>query len=326
MTAHCELGVHLSQHFIFRNDHSRQSLSKPKREGYSRSMKSNLRMNGHLSLITGASSGIGEQFARQLAEMGPNLILAARRVDRLETLATELKKKFGISVTCIPIDLSVPRSAQSLFNLATAKGEKITCLINNAGLGKYGSFIDFPYEDHHSTIQVNVVSPTELTYLFVKHMLAHGKKSYMVQVASLAAFQPVGFFSIYSATKGYLRYFSETLAFELKDTPIQMMCLCPGGTYTEFFEHSGQKITQSGQSTMMSAQEVVQSSLTALFAGKTVFVPGWINKLACFLPRFIPRKLGLYLAFKTMNRAVERVNVPAQATVPWSSSNHIQDK
>ena len=302
------------------------TLFKTNRAEYDPCMKSNGKMNGHLSLITGASSGIGEQFARQLAELGSNLILAARRVDRLESLAADLRKTFGVSVTCIPVDLSAPQAAKELFKTATAGGQKITCLINNAGLGKYGSFIDFPYEDHHSTLQVNMVAPTELTYLIVKHMLAHGQKSYIVQVASIAAFQPVGFFSIYSATKGYLRFFSETLAFELRNTPISMMCLCPGGTYTEFFEHSGQKITQSGQSTMMTSQEVVRSSLIALFKGKTVFVPGWINKLACFLPRFIPRGMGLYLAFKTMNRAVERVSVPSQPALPLNANTHIPRK
>ncbi len=290
-------------------------------------MKSTLPLQSQISLITGASSGIGEQFAIQLAQLGSDLILAARRVDRLETLANTLRAQYGVSVTCIPCDLSTPQAAKVLFATATEEGRKITFLVNNAGLGRYGSFIDFPYADHHSTLQVNMLAPTELTYLFVKHMLDHGKKSYLIQVASIAAFQPVGFFSIYSATKGYLRYFSETLAFELRKTPIRVMCLCPGGTYTEFFEHSGQKITRSGAATMMSAQQVVQMSLDALWKGKTVFVPGLLNKLACFLPRLIPRELALDLAFITMNRAVERVSLlPASPASPLNANNHSSDK
>ena len=286
-------------------------------------MKSTSKMKNQLSLITGASSGIGEEFARQLAAMGSDLILAARRVDRLEALAADLRSKFGVSVTCIPVDLAKPQAVQELFHRATENGNEITCLINNAGLGKYGSFVEFPYEDHHSTLQVNVVAPTELTYLAVNHMLGHRKKSYVIQVASISAFQPVGNFSVYSATKGYLRYFSETLAFELKGTPVQMMCLCPGGTYTEFFEQSGQKITQSGKATMMTAQAVVASSLDALFAGKTVFVPGWLNKIACFLPRLFPRNLALFLAFKTMNRAVEKISLPSRSSEPSSANTRI---
>ncbi len=262
---------------------------------------------GSRAVITGASSGIGKEYARQLAALGSDLVLAARRLDRLEELAKELKEKYRIQVQCIQIDLSVIGAAKELFEKATANSQKVNLLINNAGVGKYGLFMDFPLEDHQATLTVNTVAPTEITYLFVSHMLAHGLKSYITQVASIAAFQPVGNFSVYSGTKGYLRYFSETLAFELKNTSIQVMCLCPGGTYTEFFEHSGQKITSSGHATMMSAERVVRLSLQAMFKGKTVFVPGILNKLACFFPRLLPRNLGLFLAFKTMNRAVEKV-------------------
>src|SRR6185312_2676583 len=113
-------------------------------------------------------------------------------------------------------------------------------------------------------------------------MLAHAKPSFITQVASIAAFQPVGYFTVYSGTKGYIRYFSETVAFELKNTNVHIMCLCPGGTYTEFFENSGQKITTSGHATMMKAEDVAKSGLKAMLKGKTVHTPGTLNKLACF--------------------------------------------
>ncbi|NBU22155.1 SDR family NAD(P)-dependent oxidoreductase, partial [bacterium] len=158
--------------------------------------------------------------------------------------------------------------------------------------------------------QINSIVPTELTYRFVEHMLSHGKPSYITQVASIAAFQPVGYFTVYSGTKGYLRYFSETLAFELRSTNIHVMCLCPGGTYTEFFEQSGQKITSAGQSAMMSAKTVVQSGIESMLSRKTVCVPGILNKLACFIPRLLPRRLALHLAFLTMNRSVEKAQIP----------------
>jgi short-subunit dehydrogenase len=269
-------------------------------------MKNIKSLTGHQALVTGASSGIGREYARQLASLGANLIIAARRKDRLERLATEIKNEFHVSVKCIPVDLAQEASAKLLFQRATEDGSHVTILINNAGLGKYGSFLDFPFEDHRAAIQVNSVTPTEITYLFAKHMLSHGKTSYVTQVASIAAFQPVSFFTVYSGTKGYLRYFSETLAFELKNTNLHVMCLCPGGTYTEFFEHSGQKITSSGHLTMMKAEDVVSSGIKAMLQKKVVFVPGILNKLACFFPRILPRGLGLLLAFKTMNRAVER--------------------
>ena len=264
-------------------------------------------LSGHRAVVTGASSGIGREYAVQMAEMGCDLVIVARRLDKLKELARELEQKYHISVDCIQLDLSQQGAAQSLFEQATQGSQVVTILINNAGLGKYGQFMEFSYEDHRATLQVNAVAPTEVTYLFVKHMLEHGKKSFITQVASIAAFQPVSNFTVYSGTKGYLRYFSETLAFELRKTNVHMMCLCPGGTYTEFFSQSGQKITPSGHATMMKAEDVARLGLKAMFRGKTVYTPGVLNKLACFLPRFLPRNLGLYLAFKAMNRAVEKV-------------------
>ena len=265
-------------------------------------------LQGHRAVVTGASSGIGQEYARQLASLGAEVVIAARRLDRLNELAEELRKQHGVQVSCIQIDLSQPQAAQTLFDKATENQSKpVTILINNAGVGKYGSFMEFPLDDHTSTLQVNAVVPTQTTYLFVQHMLAHGKKSYITQVASISAFQPVGYFTVYSGTKGYMRYFSETLAFELRKTNVSITCLCPGGTYTEFLEQAGQKMTSAGHATMMTSKDVVRIGIKAMLQGKTVWVPGFLNQLACFLPRLLPRNLGLYLAFKTMNRAVERV-------------------
>ncbi len=263
---------------------------------------------GHRAVVTGASSGIGAEYARQLATLGVNLVIAARRMDRLQALALELSSKHGVKVDCCQVDLVAPEGPRVLFDFATADSQQVTVLINNAGLAKYGSFLEFPYEDHFSTLAVNSVAPTEITYRFVKHMLAHRKQSYVTQVASIAAFQPVGNFAVYSGTKGYLMYFSESLAYELRGTSVKIMCLCPGGTYTEFFEHSGQKITSSGRKTMMSSEKVVRLGIQAMLAGKVIFVPGFLNQLACFLPRLIPRHLGQFFAAKAMGRAVEKAS------------------
>ena len=265
-------------------------------------------LKGHRAVVTGASSGIGQEYARQLASMGADIVIVARRLDRLEQLATELKALYDVQVDCIDLDLCAPGASKKLYEKATNSGSPITILVNNAGVGRYGTFMEFPVDDHLFTLQINSVVPTELTYFFVKHMLSHGKPSYIAQIASISAFQPVGNFTVYSGTKGYLRYFSETLAFELKGTNVKITCVCPGGTYTEFFHHSGQKITSSGHLTMMTAEAVVRSSIRAMMRGKTVFVPGILNKIACFIPRLLPRGLSLLLAFMTMNRAVERVS------------------
>lgn len=266
-------------------------------------------LQGHRAVVTGASSGIGKEFSHQLAAMGCDLVIVARRLDRLNDIANELISKYQINVECVQADLTSTGVAQVIFERATEKSKIVTMLINNAGLGKYGLFTDFPYSDHHAILQVNAVVPTEITYLFVKHMLSHGKKSHIIQVSSIASFQPVAYFTVYSGTKGYMRYFSETLAFELRKTNINVMCLCPGGTYTEFFDYSGQKITSKGHKTMMSAAVVVQLALKSMLNGETTYIPGFLNKLACFFPRFLPNKLSLLLAFKTMNQAVKKSSI-----------------
>jgi short-subunit dehydrogenase len=270
-------------------------------------------LQGHRAVVTGASSGIGQDYARQLAALGCQLVIVARRMDRLTQLADELKTKYQVQIDCIELDLGAPHAAKTLFEKATEQQKDVTILVNNAGVGKYGNFTDFSLEEHLSTLKINATVPTELTYHFVKHMLSHGKKSYIAQVASIAAYQPTGYFTVYSGSKVYLRYFSETLAFELKKSNINMTCICPGGTLTEFFQHSGQKITRSGSLTMMTSQQVVRGSIQAMLKGKFIYIPGLLNKIACFLPRFLPEKLSLYLAFKTMNQAVQKVS-PSQTS------------
>ncbi len=272
-------------------------------------------LQGHRAVVTGASSGIGQEYARQLAAMGCDLVIVARRLDRLEQLALELQSRHSVKVDCLELDLLQPSAAKKLFDFSVTNGGQVTLLVSNAGIGKYGSFTDFSLEEHLSTLRLNSVIPTELTYRYVEHMLAHGKKSYVTHVASISAFQPTGYFTVYSGTKGYLRYFLETLRFELKKTNISVSCTCPGGTYTEFLQQSGQKLTSAGHLFMMTSEKVVRKSLHAMLGGKTVYVPGFMNKLVCFLPRILPRRLGLYLAFQSMNRAVQREPLKSKAFI-----------
>jgi short-subunit dehydrogenase len=138
-------------------------------------------------------------------------------------------------------------------------------------------------------------------------MLQLKRPCYIGQISSIAALQPVSYFTVYSASKSFLLCFSETLSFELKNSNVSMTCICPGGTTTEFFETSGQQITRRGQATLMTVEQVVQGSLRALFNKKRTYVPGFLNQLVCFLPRLLPRKLSLLLAFKVMNQASKRI-------------------
>ncbi len=268
-------------------------------------MHLNDRLKGTRAVVTGASSGIGQEYARQLAQKGVHLVIAARRLDRLQALAQELKKAYAISVECVAIDLSTPQSARLLFEKATENQKIVQMLVNNAGIGKYGPFMNYPYSNHQDTLQVNVVTPSELTYLFVRHMLQHQQESFLVQVASMIAIQPLANYAVYGGTKSYLLHFSEALAFELKKTNIHVLCLCPGGTQTEFFHYSEQTMTRHGKTLMMSAETVVQKALKAMIAKKTLYIPGFLNQLGSSLSRLIPRRFALPLAVRVYHQAVE---------------------
>jgi hypothetical protein len=260
---------------------------------------------GHRALVTGASIGIGKNYAEQLASYGCDLVITARRADRLEELAFRLQKTYGVEVQIIVTDLKQAGASQGIFQQATASNREVSILINNAGIGNYGDFLDYTHQQQAEVLSVNALAPTELTYLFSKHMLHHGRKSHIVHVASIGAFQPVSRFAVYCATKGYLLYFSEALSFELKHTNIAVMCLCPGGTYTEFFDHSHQKIKKAGNRFMMSSEKVVAAAIRAMWKERTVCIPGILNKMACFLPRFLPRSWSATLARRSMEESVE---------------------
>jgi short-subunit dehydrogenase len=264
-------------------------------------------LKGHRALITGASSGLGEQFARQLAERGADLVVAARREDRLTKLAGELEKAHGVRVECVRSDLSVGGAAADLFRKATSGGKPVTILINNAGVGPYSRFLKESREKHVGTVQLNSVALTELCHLFSQHMLDHGKRSYLVNVGSIASFQGAPNFAVYSATKAYVRVFSEILGRELDGTNVTVTCLCPGGALTEFSETNGQALKSGAQSMMMTAEAVVRAGICAMLAGRSMIVPGFMNKLAVLAPRFLPSGLALTLAGAAMDRNVDSV-------------------
>ena len=272
-------------------------------------MKTNL--IGYRALVTGASSGIGEAFARQLAAMGADLVITARRESRLLQFAAELKDRYGVEVDCITLDLARPESPRVLYQKSTAGGKTVNILINNAGMGPYSEFLNSPLEAHLATIQLNTTTVTELCFRFSTHMITLGKNCYIANIASIAAFQGAPNFATYAGTKVYDRVFSEILNRELRGTAVSVTCICPGGTYTEFLENNGQVLNEAGHSTMMTADEVARMGLKGMFKRKAVIVPGWINKIACFLPRLLPRGLALTLAEIMMNRSVTKLNLEA---------------
>lgn len=256
------------------------------------------------AVITGASSGIGEAFANLLASQGVNLVIAARRSENLNQLAAKLTEKYQVTVDILPLDLTEIGAAEKLYQFATQNGGTVDLLINNAGAGPYRHFIETNLDDHKNIIQLNLTSLTSLCHLFARHMIENKKPGYVMNVASIAAYQPVTKFAVYCASKTYVRIFSEILNYELQDTNVSVSCLCPGGTKTEFLEKNNQH-SKSGDRFLMSAEKVALIGLNGTLSRKSVIVPGLFNKLSCLLPRFLPNGINLTISEQAMALAVD---------------------
>jgi uncharacterized protein len=245
------------------------------------------------ALITGASSGIGETFARELAASNTNLVLVARSQAKLEQLATELSSKYQIQTTVIPQDLTQPAAGQVIFETVQAQGLRIDTLINNAGFGDYGAFSDRPLSKLLAMVQLNVTAVVELTGLFLPLMQAR-KQGAIINVSSIAGFQPLPYMSVYAATKAFVLNFSEALWAENKDLGVRILAVCPGPTESEFYDRADFPDSATGLNgiTMTSSDKVVRESLKALTkAQSTVVTGGFSNQLIVNLPRLMPRDL-----------------------------------
>ncbi len=243
-------------------------------------------------LITGASSGIGREFAKIFAKQQNNLILVARSRDKLEKLRSEIITE-KIEITIIEKDLAQANAAQELYDIVTSKKIRVDGLVNNAGFGLYGYFIDIPIEQQLKMIQLNIVTLTHLTHLFVQDMIANGYGR-ILNVASIASFVATPSLTAYAATKAYVLSLSEALNTELRKHPnVTVTALCPGPTRTNFaevasMEGRGRKLfTQYG----MSAEEVAYQGYQALIREKPIIIPGKQFRLLVWATRFLPRKI-----------------------------------
>ena len=228
--------------------------------------------------------------ARQLAALSCPLVLVARRTDRLEKSKARAGAKAWHSVTTISIDLSVPGSAQYLYDQCQAQDLQIDILINNAGFAKHGYMLDIPLPVHQEMIQLMVTTLTELTYLF-GHDMRQRKDGYVMLVSSLLGFIPGPQFATYSAIKAYALNLADSLVREFKQDNVRITALCPGGTSTEFMDVAGQKIDGMRSLAMMSSESVARSGLKALAKGKGNVVPGILYKLAVLGLRLVPRNI-----------------------------------
>lgn len=238
-------------------------------------------------LITGASSGIGQAFARLLADESANLILTARSEKKLQELASELSDKNGIGTHVFPGDLSLQQTPANLFKQIQKAGLTVDVVINNAGFGKWGHFESVDRATYQEMCNLNINAVVALTHLFLPGMLQKGDGGF-INVASTAAFQPVSFLAMYSATKSFVLYFSEALWAEYKDKGITVTCLCPGATESNF--HQRANANPDKLKSLEPAEKVAKLGLKAFLKGRPTVISGFKNYLLANTIRFVPRK------------------------------------
>ena len=244
------------------------------------------------ALITGASSGIGETFAKELAGRNTNLILVARSEDQLHKLANKLHNQYQIQTDVIVQDLTAAAATKSVFEVVLEKGLTIDLLVNNAGFGDYGNFTQRPLEKQVNMIQLNITALVELTHLFLPGMQQR-QSGGIINVASIGGFQPLPYMSVYGATKAFVLSFSEALWAENRDLGVKIFALCPGPTESDFFQTAEfpESAGEGLQTKLTSAEEVVQDALEALEKNQSnVVTGGFLNQVIVNTPRFFPRE------------------------------------
>jgi uncharacterized protein len=250
-------------------------------------------------LVTGASGGFGEEFARQYAAQGRPLVLVARRLEKLQALARELHERHNIDLIVEQVDLSAITAVVELHKRLRERGITIDVLINNAGHGWQGPFLEEPLDRAMAMLDLDIASMTAVTRLFAEDMRARGH-GHILMVASLLAYQGVQNFAVYSAAKAYVLHLTEALHRELKLDGIIVTALCPGMSATGFAAAAQQKITPALKLLMMQPAPVVRAGIRALQAGRISVVPGWGNKALVFFARAIPRWLQLAITARVM--------------------------
>jgi short-subunit dehydrogenase len=251
------------------------------------------RASNKTALVTDATSGIGLELSKILATSDYKLVLVARDEQRLRRFAADLPKNRDFSTEVFATDLSVPGTAEKVYNQLRQRGIKIDLLVNNAGFGLTSAFMETDLRRELELIQLNIVSLVVLTKFVVREMLQR-KQGRILNVASTAAFQPGPFMAIYYASKAFVLSFTEGLAEELKDTGLTITTLCPGPTATEFSTSAGvqkSKLFASGVVPVMNAKTVAEIAYRGLIEGRRVVIPGLMNRIGVQALRLSPRRL-----------------------------------
>ncbi|MFJ9126160.1 SDR family NAD(P)-dependent oxidoreductase [Streptomyces sp. NPDC102340] len=247
---------------------------------------------GQTTLITGASSGIGAEFARRLAGRGSDVVLVARRRERLEKLAAELASDHGVRAEAVPLDLSLPGAGRALAEDTERRGLMVTSVVNNAGFGTSGPFHEEDPERLWEEIQVDVASLVDISRAFIGPLRASGN-GVLVNVASMAAYLPVPGMAVYAATKAFVLHFTEALWYESRGTGLRVLALSPGATETEFFDAVGTEVAGAGS--RQSPQEVVTETLRVLDrrTPPPSAVSGRRNRVMASATRLMSRRRGV---------------------------------
>ncbi len=249
--------------------------------------------SGQTALVTGASSGIGEALAHQIAGAGFDLVLVARSADKLQALADTLQAAHGVRVRVQPADLSAPGAAAKLASALKRARRPVDLLVNNAGVLEHGDFVAMKPTRHRELIDLNVVALTEMLAHFVPPMVARGQGR-VLNVASIAAFQPVPRLATYAATKAYVLSLTESLSEELKGSGVTITALCPGITATSMLERAQAGSAELGALPGLvvgTAEDVAAEGLRACLRGEVIRVPGVVNRAATMAGRSTPRWL-----------------------------------
>ncbi|RCW45487.1 SDR family NAD(P)-dependent oxidoreductase [Paenibacillus prosopidis] len=249
-------------------------------------------------LITGVSGGIGKELADRFAKGGHNIVLVARSESKIVKLAQEYRKKYGIQATVIAKDVAAPGVPEEIFTELKEKGITVDYLVNNAGFGLFGTFIETDMEQEVNMIDVNIKALTVMTKLFLPDMIKRGQGGVM-NVASLVGFFPGPMMSVYYATKAYVLSFTEALANEVSGTGVTVTALCPGLTSTGFVDRSGMGAVKGA---IMEAGQVAEEGYRGFLRGKTLIMPGVRNRFIAFMPRLLPRMMVTRLVRSTQDR------------------------
>lgn len=250
-----------------------------------------------MTLVTGASKGIGLALAREFAQHGHDLILIARDQVVLSTISEELQTTYKVKVAFKAADLSQEGSAKQLYSELQAEGHQVNCLVNNAGIGYMGPYIDMDDKLLHDLMYINMISLSELTRLYVADFVRQNEGS-VLQVASTAAFQPGPYMAAYYASKAYVVSLSHAIARELKGTNVSLSILCPGATSTNFFSAAKMEnsFLEKGYAGMMSSESVAKIAYKGLLQRKLFIIPGFMNKIMSYASSMSPKSISAVIA------------------------------